>query len=292
MAVANAQSAIVVNDFTLAGIDTTQRKTIVEGPFLAYVPSGAVATIAIAVAGTGWATSDTFSLAHAPGFIGKVTAQSGGVPSAIAIVQAGAGATATTGDVATAITAGSTGAGLTVTTTIVTAATSGIVAITGWSITSNACTFTTLPNSLTTGGGQSFTVQGFTGANFFLNGNYTTTSATSTTVVVPLTAANGSGVQSAIGVVQPGYITGGITLQANFIDQTGNPRPVGTLGPLSKTVWIDIKTIAASAYTYLVNTTGTVNLVKILNAGTELSSGTVIPADTVQVRAEFVKNSF
>jgi hypothetical protein len=73
------------------------------------------ATIAIAVAGTGYATNDTFSIAGMPGAVGTVTAQAGGVPSAIVITTQGA-LVAGTAVATTAITG--TGSGLTVTITV------------------------------------------------------------------------------------------------------------------------------------------------------------------------------
>lgn len=83
---------------------------------------GAIATLAIDAAGTGWALNDTFTIAGGTGGVGKVTAESGGVPSAIAIVTAGQGYSGTTGAATTAVSP-STGSGLTVTTTVTTSGT-------------------------------------------------------------------------------------------------------------------------------------------------------------------------
>jgi len=289
MAFGNGQAYLQVSEFSQAGIDVTLRKTIVEGSVLPLTVAGSAATIAIDVAGTGFAANDTFTLANFPGFVGKVTAVSSTVPTAIAIVTAGSGGVATTGAVATAVSP-STGTGLTVTTTV--AANGGQIAqITKWSITSNVCTFTA-NNSFTTGGSQAITVSGFTGAYTFLNGTFTTNSATSTTILVPLTHANGSGTQQGVAVAQPTYITGGIPLSYNFVDLQGLPNPIGTIGPLSLPTWIEVQTVAASAYNYKVNTTVTPNLLQILSGVTEVSLGTAITADTISFRAEFLKNVF
>jgi len=288
MAFGNGQAYLQVSEFSQAGIDVTLRKTIVEGSVLPLTVAGSLATIAIGAAGTGYNANDTFSIAGAPGAVGKVLTVSSGVPQTVGIVTAGSGGVATTGAATTNIVG--TGSGLTITTTI--AANGGQIAqITKWSITSNVLTLTA-NNSFTTGGGQSITVSGFTGSYTYLNGTYTVTSATATTIVVPLTHANASGTQQGVAVVQPTYITGGIPLSYNFVDLLGLPNPIGTIGPLSVPAWIDVKTVAASAYNYKVNTTVTPNLLQILSGVTEVSLGTAITADTVSFRAEFAKNAF
>lgn len=80
------------------------------------IPSTLLATtIAINVAGTGYATNDTFSVAGQPGMIGQVTTQSGGVPSAIVITTQGAPVAATAAATTAII---GTGSGLTVNITV------------------------------------------------------------------------------------------------------------------------------------------------------------------------------
>lgn len=74
-------------------------------------------TMAIAVAGTGYAANDTFSVAGEPGLIGQVLTVSGGVPQTIAITTQGAAVAGTA--LATTNIVG-TGAGLTVTITVAT----------------------------------------------------------------------------------------------------------------------------------------------------------------------------
>ena len=96
----------------------------------ALTGTGALATIAInsGATPTGWATNDTFTIAGGTGGVGKVTAQSGGVPSAIAIVTAGQGYSAASAAVATAVSP-STGIGLTVDTTVTSASSTGAVTV-------------------------------------------------------------------------------------------------------------------------------------------------------------------
>jgi hypothetical protein len=80
------------------------------------IPAALLATVAaINVSGTGYATNDTVSVAGETGMVIQVTAQSGGVPSAIAITVQGA-AVAATAAATTAITG--TGSGLTVNITV------------------------------------------------------------------------------------------------------------------------------------------------------------------------------
>lgn len=75
--------------------------------------ASAIQTMTIDAAGTGWNTGDTFSISGVTGAIGQVTAETGGVPSAISIINGGTGASVGTGIATTAI-APSTGTGLTV----------------------------------------------------------------------------------------------------------------------------------------------------------------------------------
>jgi hypothetical protein len=282
----NGTAFLQVSEFSLGGIDVTNRKTIVEGPVLFAVAPSSLLTLAIAAGGTGWAANDEFTIPSIPGAIGKVATVSSGVAATVTIVANGAGGVAGTG-VATAAISPSTGTGLTVTTTV---NPNTVVQITGWSITSNVLTLTG-NNFLTTGGGQSFTIQNAPAPVSFLNGNYTTSSATSTTVVVPLTHANGSGNQQMIGAVQPTYTTGGVPLSW-FLDLVGNPNPIGTIGPLSVPTWLEVQTQSGSALNYKVNLTTTPPTLLVFNGVTQLSDQASITVDTAVFRAEFIKNSF
>jgi hypothetical protein len=89
---------------------------------------GALATLTILVAGTGWAVNDTFTIAGGTGGVGQVTAETGGVPSAIALVTAGQGYSAVTGAATTAVSP-STGTGLTVTTTVTSSGSAGTITV-------------------------------------------------------------------------------------------------------------------------------------------------------------------
>lgn len=84
----------------------------------ALTADGVISAMSIDVAGTGWAVNDTFSIAGGTGGVGKVTAEAGGIPSAISIVSGGSGYSDTTGALTTAILP-SVGTGLTVTITAV-----------------------------------------------------------------------------------------------------------------------------------------------------------------------------
>ncbi len=107
---------------------------MLQGNALGYVldtslaGTGALATIVIDAAGTGWAVNDTFDIAGGTGGIGKVTAETGGIPSAVALVTPGEGYSATTGATTTAVSP-STGIGLTVTTTVTSSGSAGSVTV-------------------------------------------------------------------------------------------------------------------------------------------------------------------
>jgi hypothetical protein len=284
----NGVVLLQVSEFALAGIDTTTRKTIVEGQAIVAEAVNSIATLAVVAGGSGWAVNDTFVIPGVTGGIGKVASVSSGAVATVTIQSAGYNGSVATAAAAAAI-APSSGAGLTVTTTLTAGA--APISITSWAIVSNVLTFQA-KNSLTTGGGQAITVTGFTGALFYLNGTYTTSSATATTIVVPLTAKNASGTNYALAVLQPNYTTGGLPISYNFIDLMGLPNPIGTVGPLATPNPIQFTTMAASSFNYGVNLTGTPNLLKIVNGTTEVTNGAAVTADTIRFRAEFVKNSF
>jgi hypothetical protein len=283
----NGVVLLQVSEFSLAGIDTTNRKTIVEGQAIVAEAVGSIASLTVVAGGTGYVTGDQVLIAGGTGGIATVTASSGIVGSVV-LTQAGYGYAAKTGAATTAISP-SVGTGLTITTTITAGA--APISITKWAIVSNVLTFTAV-NSLTTGGGQSIQVFGFTGAYYYLNGTYTTSSATATTIVVPKTAANSSGTNYALAVIQPNYTTGGLPISYQFIGLLGTPFPIGTIGPLTTPDAIQFTTKSGSTITYTVNQTGTPQLMKIIAAGTEVTNGTAVTADTIRFRAEFVKNNF
>ena len=89
------------------------------------------------------------------------------------------------------------------------------ISITAWSINTNVVTFTA-NNWLTVGGGQTVTISGFA-TSTFLNGTYTTISATSTTFTVALTHANGSATEAGLFAINPSIPDSTESLEANVI---------------------------------------------------------------------------
>ena len=175
----------------------------------------------------------------------------------------------------------------------------------------NPCTTTACPpppssvvtfnvaNALTGGGGQAVVVQGFTGAYAFLNGLYTTASATATTVTAAITAPNvGQTNLYATMTVQPTYVTGGVTVRNGFVDQLGLARPVAGIGPLSVSVpsRLVLETKNVSFYWY---ETGIINNIVGLTARAfqgvatvgEIAAG-ALPADVIGFIAEYPFQAF
>lgn len=167
-----------------------------------------------------------------------------------------------------------------------------VFAITAYQVATNVLTLTAV-NTLTGGGGQIIVVSGFTAGNAFVNGTYTTSSATGTTIVVPLTHAD-AGPTTAAGVatLQATYTTGGIPISYAFVNSSGTSNPVAGIGPLAVPKWITFQTIAGSAYNYKVDLSATPNKLLIFSGITQATDAAAIPTDTVAFRAEFVKNSF
>lgn len=160
--------------------------------------------------------------------------------------------------------------------------------ITGWSITTNVLTLTA-NNTLTAGGGQTLVVQGFNGAFTFLNGSYTTTSATATTIVVPLTHANGSGSQLGLATVQGTYTTGGIPVSFTFYNQAGVPIQAENLSAAPLLEWLEAQTLQGSALNYKLNTVGTSPLLWIASGITQATDAAGVPVDAIGFRAEFAR---
>jgi hypothetical protein len=165
------------------------------------------------------------------------------------------------------------------------------IQITAWSITANVLTLTA-NNSLTVGGGQSISVSGFQGTAIFLDGTYTTTSATATTIVVPLVHANASGVGGGFAVLSATYVTGGLPISYAFVNQHGLSSPIGTIGPRLLPKWIEVQSISGTAAYYKVNSVLTPNTLVIYAGVTETTSGAVPVTDVAQFRAEFLKNGY
>lgn len=170
-----------------------------------------------------------------------------------------------------------------------------IIQITAASLTSNVVTFTAA-NSLTTTGSQAIFVAGFEGATDFLNGGYTTTSATSSTITVPLTHANlaTTSVQ-ALATLAPNYATGGLAVggylnklgQATFVPQVG---PLQTLAPKKLNVF---SLSGTRNYPVNMNTGTTAPLVLSYTlTGTQATNAAALPADSIGFKAEYVKDGF
>jgi hypothetical protein len=289
-----AQFVLQVSDFTLAGIDKTNRILRVRGNAIPIIAPGSISTATVVAGGSGWVVGDLFTLANAPGAIFKVATVSTGAIATATVVNPGSGGTATTGAAATAI-APSAGIGATLT-TVINAGAGGLLLITGFSIASSVVTFN-VANSLTGGGGQSVVVQGFTGQYSYLNGLYTTASATATTFTASITAPNvGQTSLYATATVQPTYVTGGVIVQNGFVDQLGLPRPIGGIGPLAKPLRLTLESKNASTLEYSTGITQTaVGLTaRVFNwastAG-EVAAG-ALPVDVIGFVAEYAFGAF
>ena len=292
-----AQFLLMVSDFTLAGIDRTNRTIRVRGNAVPVIVPGSINTATVVAGGSGWVVGDLFTLAGAPGAIFKVATVSTGAIATATVVNPGGGGTATTAAVATAI-APSAGISATLTTTV-NAGAGGMLIITGFSIASSVVTFT-VANALTTGGGQAVVVQGFTGAYSYLNGLYTTTAATATTFTAALTAPNVGQTNNlyATATVQPTYVTGGVIIRPGFVDQLGLPRPVAGIGPNGamkpSRLLLETKNDSTLAYSTGVVQTNIGLQTRIFNwastAG-EVAAG-ALPVDVIGFLAEFPAESF
>lgn len=292
---ANAgQFVLRVSDFTLGGIEKNQRTIRVKGDAIPVIVPGSVNTGTVVAGGSGWVVGDLLTTAKSNGAIFKVATVSTGAIATVTVVKPSGGAIATTADVATAI-APSVGISATITTTV-NAGSGGLLTITGFSIASNVVTFNVV-NSLTGGGGQSVVVQGFTGPYAYLNGLFTTSTATASTVTAALTAPNvASTTVYGTMTVQPSYVAGGIPISWNFVDQLGLPRVIAGIGPLSQPNWIELQTRSASSLAYETNiiSFNTTPLVRMFNAAAtagEVAAG-ALPVDNIAFLAEFTNGAF
>lgn len=166
-----------------------------------------------------------------------------------------------------------------------------LLAITNVSLTSNAVTFTAA-NALTIGGGDVILVAGFTGSLAFLNGGYTTSSATATTIVVPLTHANlASTACKALATLSPNYATGGLAL-GSFVTTSGKTQPVPQIGPKNYPKDVRVFTRSGSSQNYKVNLNVQPSLVLDFTGITQATNGSAVPADSIGFRAEYVKDAY
>lgn len=289
-----AQFLLQVSDFTLAGIDKTNRTIRVRGNAIPVILPGSINTGTVVAGGSGWIVGDLFMTANSPGAIFKVATVTGSAVATVTVVNPDSFAVATTADVATAMYP-SRGIGLTVTTTV-NAGSGGLLVITGFSVASSVVTFNVV-NSLTGGGGQAVVVQGFTGVNAFLNGLYTTSTATANTVTAAITAPNISQTTvTASMTVQPNYVTGGVIIVRGFVDQLGQNRVIAGIGPLANPSRLLLETKNNSTLAYSTNPVQTAigwqtRIFNWASTAGEVAAG-ALPADIVGFLAEFPYGSF
>lgn len=160
------------------------------------------------------------------------------------------------------------------------------IAITSFQVATNVLTFQAV-NSLTGGGGQSITVSGFTAGNAFVNGIYTTTSATGTTIVVPLTHAD-AGPTTAAGkaILTPQYLTNGLPMTWAMTSQsTGGTVITSSYNGLPAPASVVIQSQAAMPYTYTYDPIH--QTLRISAGGTEVTTATNLTPDTICFHAEF-----
>lgn len=174
-------------------------------------------------------------------------------------------------------------------TALITKTTPILGVVTSFSLTSNVATLTLVnASSFTGGGGDVVTVANSTGAYTYLNGAYTTSSATATTVVIPLTHANvaATNVQGLV-FLQPTYTTLGIPLLYTFTSPASGAVQIPDLAGSPVPSWIEFQTLSGSALNYKVNLIGATPLLLIHTGITQIADAAVITPDTVGFRAEF-----
>lgn len=167
-----------------------------------------------------------------------------------------------------------------------------VLTITAFSIASNVVTFT-CANSLTAGGGQTVNVAGLEGALAYLNGQYTTASASATAFTAALTAANVATTQAlALATLTPNYATGGIAIGPFVSLKTGLVQGIGTIGPLSVPRFLEVYSLLGTR-NYPVNASVQPNLVLSYTlAGVQATNAAALPADSIGFYAEYEKNAF
>jgi len=168
-----------------------------------------------------------------------------------------------------------------------------LLSITGFSITSNVVTFTA-KNVLTVGGGQALLVAGFQGAYAYLNGGYTTASATSTAFTASLTHADVAATTTkGLATVSPNYSTGGLAIGA-LTTPSGVAKVVAGIGPSAATApkKIDFFTLKGSAQNYKMNMQTAPPQMLDFTGITQASNATAIPADSFGFKGEWVKGAF
>lgn len=160
----------------------------------------------------------------------------------------------------------------------------GSFAITSYQVATDVLTLQVV-NDLA--GTEDIVISGFSGGNAFINGSYTLTSATGTTMVMNLTHAD-AGPTTAAGTATlvPEYVDGGLPLIYTFTNAQGNAVQV-PLGSGAVPNWIEAYSASGGAYNYKFDQTVSPNTLRIYNGATELSDADAIVADTIYYRAEF-----
>ena len=283
----NGQANLVVNPYRLSGVDNTVRSYVVEGTVTPVVGPTNFAVTAWSITSNVLTLTAANTLSSGGGqaivvsgfatstFLNGPYTTSSATGSTIVVPLTHANASATEAGVATLpAPAGTT------------------IAITAYQVATNVLTLTAV-NSLNTGGGQVIVVSGFASGNAFVNGTYTVTSATGTTIVAPLTHAD-AGPTTAAGTatLQPSYTTGGIPISYNFVNASGKQVVIGGIGPLATPKWIQFQTTAGSTLNYKVDSTAVPNKLLVFTGITQTADAVAIPADTIAFRAEFSKDKF
>lgn len=167
-----------------------------------------------------------------------------------------------------------------------------LLTISAFSITSNVVTFTTSANTLTALGGDVVFVAGFEAPFQYLNGAYTTTSATSTTFVAALTHANvATTTLQGLATLAPNYATGGLAL-GGFYGLNGKVIQIGTLGPNAVPKWLTVTSLLGTRQ-YPVNMSGATPLILSYTlAGVQATNAAAIPTDSIGFKADFIKNAY
>ena len=174
-----------------------------------------------------------------------------------------------------------------------------VTAPTQFAISSNVITFTITQDLYTHGGGDLIVVYAINPAigTPYILGTYTTTSATSSTVVAALTHADVSATALTgvyIALAAP-YATGGLSLAGFVNPATLAPIPVGNIGPLASLLPknLQVFTLKGSTQNYKVDLTGTTAAKVLAFTGiTQATNSTLVPTDIIGFRGEWAKGAF
>jgi hypothetical protein len=83
-----------------------------------------------------------------------------------------------------------------------------------------------------------------------------------------------------------------LALGAFYSLRGAQPKAVGTIGPLSVPIWLDVKSLLGTRV-YPVNFNVQPALVLSYSlAGAQATNAAALPADSIGFRAEYIKNAF